>query len=75
MNDMQKAFGITDKCERCRLKVESVTMSRFNIQMICPKCETKEKAHPMYKEAKEREFEEVKRGNYNFAGIGKPADL
>jgi len=76
VNNIQKAsFGITDKCDRCRLKAEFVIMSRFNIQMICPKCEAKEKAHPMYKEAKDRELAEVRHGNYNFPGIGLPADL
>ena len=62
-------------CERCKQETFSTTMSRFNTQMICMDCETKEKAHPKYKEAADRELEETRRGNYNFKGIGKPADL
>ena len=72
---MQKALGLTDRCERCKSKADWTTMSRFNTQMICPVCEIKEKAHPLYKVAKDREMEEVRRGNYNYAGIGLPADL
>jgi hypothetical protein len=45
-------------------------MSRFNTQEICLECEEKEKQHPRYKEAVERELEAVKNGNYNFRGIG-----
>lgn len=38
-------------------------------------CEKKEKEHPKYQEAKKRELEEVRKGNLNFPGIGKPKDL
>jgi len=50
-------------------------MSRFNTDMICEDCEAKEKAHPEYQAAHDREVEEVRKGNYNFPGVGKPADL
>ena len=50
-------------------------MSFFNTDMICPDCEKKEKAHPDYAKAKEIERQEVLKGNYNYGGIGKPADL
>jgi hypothetical protein len=50
-------------------------MSRFNTETICTDCETKEKAHPKYAEARRIEHEHVVRGNYNFPGIGKPSDL
>ena len=50
-------------------------MSRFNEDIICPECETKERAHPKYREAADAELAEVKKGNYNYKGIGKPADL
>jgi hypothetical protein len=45
-------------------------MSWFNTDCICKECDEKEKAHPRYKEAKEAELEQVKKGNYNFEGIG-----
>jgi len=50
-------------------------MSRFNTDICCPYCIDKERAHPKYKEAADAELAEVKKGNYNFKGIGKPADL
>jgi hypothetical protein len=43
--------------------------------MICSGCEAKEHAHPQFEEARRVENEHVKIGDYNFAGIGLPADL
>ena len=62
-------------CQRCGERDGITTMSRFNTQTICIPCETKEKSHPKYKEAQEAELAACKRGNYNYAGIGKPSDL
>tara|TARA_Y100000034_G_scaffold129161_1_gene185117 strand:+ start:529 stop:705 length:177 start_codon:yes stop_codon:yes gene_type:complete len=39
------------------------------------KCSDAERNHPQYKEASRAELEEVKKGNRNFAGIGRPSDL
>jgi hypothetical protein len=50
-------------------------MSRFNTEMCCMACIDKERAHPKYKEAEEVEIRQVRAGNYNYPGIGKPADL
>lgn len=63
------------ECQRCHCKMTSHIMSRFNTDVICMECHRREQAHPMYKEAVEAELNEVKRGNYNYAGIGKPSDL
>ena len=52
-----------------------MTMSRFNTDWICIDCEKKEREHPDYKRASEAELKAVQSGNYNFKGIGKPADL
>ena len=63
-------------CDRCGKEInEALQMSRFNTEMLGPKCLEKEKQHPRYEEAKKREHEEVQKGNYNFEGIGKPSDL
>lgn len=62
-------------CARCNRGLRSSIMSRFNTDIICPECETKEKAHPRYQEAVDAEMAACKRGDYNYAGIGKPADL
>lgn len=62
-------------CARCGQRTLSVTMSRFNTEMICPECENTEQQHPRYEEAREAEAEAVRQGNYYFPGIGKPDDL
>jgi hypothetical protein len=62
-------------CQRCRAELVGSTMSRFNTEIICPECEAKERAHPDYPRARDAEAYAVRNGNYNFPGIGKPADL
>ena len=63
------------KCQRCYEQTLVHTMSMFNVDMICMDCAKKERAHYKYEEARREEAEEVRRGNYNFRGIGKPQDL
>lgn len=58
------------RCERCNKETNIQSMSWFNTEMICLECKEEEKNHPRYEEAKAKELEEVKRGNYNFEGIG-----
>ncbi len=57
-------------CQRCGNETISTIMSMFNTQMICMDCKDGEKENPKYEEAVRREAEEVKKGNYNFEGIG-----
>ena len=45
-------------------------MSRFNTDCLCMRCAEAEKSHPRYREAVEAELAEIRRGNYNFKGIG-----
>ncbi|MGW8181736.1 MAG: hypothetical protein ACWGQW_23645 [bacterium] len=63
------------KCERCYKETMVTTCSRFNTQMICMECEDKEQKHPDYQRAKDAEMDAVRRGDYNYAGIGLPTDL
>lgn len=63
------------KCARCGTTETSLKMSYFNTDMLCPECVKKEEAHPDFKKAKDIELQHVLNGDYNFAGIGKPADL
>lgn len=58
------------KCDRCLKEAKSFIMSMFNTQMICMDCKNKETKHHRYKEACDKELAEVKKGNYNFEGIG-----
>ena len=58
------------KCERCGKYMKVHTVSMFNLQKICMECKEEEKKHPRYKEAVEAERAEIKKGNFNFKGIG-----
>ena len=63
-------------CDRCgNPKPDGLIMSKFNTDMICPNCQAIEKRHPKYEEACGVELASVMAGDYNFPGIGKPADL
>lgn len=62
-------------CRRCGQETIVIIMSRFNTEEICMDCEELERSHPRYQEAVAAEEAAVKRGEYNFPGIGKPADL
>lgn len=44
-------------------------MSMFNEDCICMDCKDKETKDKDYEKARNRELEEVKKGNYNFKGI------
>lgn len=67
------------QCERCGRETFVTTMSVFNTETICSggdeSCKSKERRHPKYEEAHRIESEAVRSGDYNFPGIGKPADL
>ena len=53
-----------------RIRDGGRTMSRFNTDCLCPACAEAEKYHPRYREAVEAELAEIRKGNYNFKGIG-----
>ena len=61
------------RCQRCRQKTDVTSMSRFNTQMCCPPCLDLEKSHPEYSTAETLEIAAVKRGDFNFPGIGLPS--
>ena len=67
---------IDSSCNRCHMESPKFTkMSFFNLEMICPECDEKERAHPKYEEARRLEGEECLNGNMNYPGIGKPNEL
>lgn len=63
------------RCDRCGKETTGWTGSYFNTEKICFECRDKEEAHPEFAEARRIELEAVKRGDYNFPGIGLPAEL
>ena len=56
-------------CHRCGVASYVHTMSFFNTELICLKCDDAEKADPEYKQAVEAERAEVMKGNMNYPGI------
>jgi len=68
-------MDIVENCQRCGKEITAHTMSMFNKELICMGCKEVEKNHPDYDKARRKELEEVMKGNYNYEGIGKPADL
>jgi len=57
-------------CERCGRETMSYTMSYFDTAEICLRCSSAEREHPDYEKAREAEAEAVRRGDYQFPGIG-----
>jgi len=62
-------------CARCRTRTHVTIMSQFNTEVICLDCKNKEEKHPDYKMALQAEIDAIRKGDYNFTGIGKPSDL
>ena len=62
-------------CDRCGKETYATILSMFNMDTICLDCHTKEQKHPKYADAKRAELDALGQGNFNFSGIGKPADL
>jgi len=50
-------------CHKCGVASYFHTMSFFNTDLICPKCDDEERTNPNYYEAVKTERAEVKKGN------------
>jgi hypothetical protein len=62
-------------CERCHSYARERKMSFFNTDMLCKDCQIEEEKHPSFEKAKEKEASEIRKGNYNYPGVGLPDDL
>ena len=62
-------------CDRCGKETGAITASFFNTDTICLACDAREREHPDFERARRIESEAVRRGDYNYPGIGLPADL
>lgn len=58
------------RCGRCFKETSVTIMSMFNTQELCLDCKDAEEKRPDYAEARKAEAEAVKRGDFNFPGIG-----
>lgn len=64
-------FFTQKHCDRCGGSLANGrTMSMFNEDCICIECKEKERQREDYQKAVETENAEIKKGNYNFKGIG-----
>lgn len=63
------------RCDRCGCETNTHTMSMFNTELICMKCKKIERQHSDYEKAVKADITEIRKGNYNFGGIGKPINL
>lgn len=65
-------FFTQEHCDRCGGDLKSGrVMSMFNEDCICMKCKEAETKDKDYRKAREAEIAEVRKGNYNFKGMGK----
>lgn len=64
-------FFTQTTCDRCGGSLDGGRiMSMFNTDCICMACKDKERKSFNYDKAVEADHEQIKQGNYNFAGIG-----
>lgn len=60
-----------ENCDRCHKPTNGITtMSMFNEDIICMECKDKERKRDDYDKAVKADIDEIKKGNYNFKGIG-----
>ena len=64
-------FFTQERCDRCggSLKGGRI-MSMYNEDCICMECTRKEQERSDYRQAVEADHAEIRKGNYNFKGIG-----
>ena len=69
-------FFTQKHCDRCGASLASGRiMSMLNTDCICMKCKDAERQHPEYERAREREREEVRKGNRNYEGLLKGKEI
>ncbi len=59
------------RCARCRKETDATIMSMFNTDILCLDCQEAEERDPRYEIACLAEAEACRRGDFNFAGIGR----
>ena len=70
---MRDTFFEKTHCDRCRKPLNGMRiMSMFNEDCLCMECKDAERNHSDYKTAVETDHAEIRKGNFNFKGIGYP---
>jgi hypothetical protein len=60
-------------CDRCLAPTRVSIMSKLNTDVLCMDCKDDEKALPSYQAGAAAETDAVRRGDYNFPGVGLTA--
>lgn len=63
-------FFTKKHCDRCGADLTVRIMSMYNKDVICMSCKEKERQRADYGKAVEADHAEIRKGNYNFDGIG-----
>ena len=70
---MRDTFFEKQNCDRCGQALNGVRMmSMYNEDCLCMERSEKERKRSDYKAAVEADHAEIRKGNYNFKGIGYP---
>jgi hypothetical protein len=75
MNESATMNGLFGPCPRCGGNTSGGSTSYFNTEHVCPDCIDRERAHPAFAQAQAAEEAAVRAGDFNFPGVGCPADL
>ena len=67
---MRDRFFTVERCDRCHAKLTARIMSMYNDDVLCPECQEKETQRSDYLEALQADRDAIKRGDFNFPGIG-----
>ena len=63
-------------CPRCGGSMQTYTCSWFTTESICTTCQQEEKSAPNFEAARAAEADAIRRGDFNFPGIGlAPEDV
>jgi hypothetical protein len=57
-------------CARRATETKVYTMSMFNTEEICMDCKAAEEMRPDYKDAVQTDEQAIRRGDFNFPGMG-----
>ncbi len=60
------------RCQRCSEKSYSYTMSMYSTALVCGRCWNKEREREDYGKAVEADENEIRKGNFNYKGVGEP---
>jgi hypothetical protein len=64
-------FFVAIRCDRCGRSLESGRiMSMYNDDVICMDCKEEEMKKENYNDAVQADIEAIRKGDYNFKGIG-----